>query len=85
MADAKDAPANPPSRPDFATLGGLVLAIGGIAGGLVVEGGRLQDLAQLSAAMIVLGGTIGSLLPARIKTGVLTRAACSVPRASEPC
>jgi chemotaxis protein MotA len=62
MADAKDAPANPPSRPDFATLGGLVLAIGGIAGGLVVEGGRLQDLAQLSAAMIVFGGTIGAVM-----------------------
>jgi chemotaxis protein MotA len=62
MADAKDAHSKTPSRPDFATLGGLVLAIGGIAGGLVVEGGRLQDLAQLSAAMIVLGGTIGAVM-----------------------
>lgn len=49
-------------RPDFATLGGLLLAIGGIAAGLVLEGGRLQDVAQITAAMIVLGGTCGAVM-----------------------
>jgi chemotaxis protein MotA len=54
--------AEPRSRPDFATIGGIVLAVGGIAGGLVMEGGRLRDVAQVTAAMIVLGGTIGAVM-----------------------
>ena len=49
-------------RPDFATLGGLALAFGGILGGLLLEGGKLADLAQLTAAMIVLGGTLGAVM-----------------------
>lgn len=52
----------PKSRPDFATIGGLLLAVGGIAGGLVMEGGRLRDVAQITSAMIVLGGTIGAVM-----------------------
>jgi len=51
-----------PSKPDLATLGGLLLAVGGIAGGLVMEGGRLQDVAQITSALIVLGGTIGAVM-----------------------
>lgn len=50
------------ARPDFATIGGLLLAVGGIAGGLVLEGGRLQDVAQVTAALIVLGGTLGAVM-----------------------
>jgi chemotaxis protein MotA len=50
------------TRPDFATIGGLALAIAGIAGGLVLEGGRLQDVAQVTAAVIVLGGTLGAVM-----------------------
>src|SRR5579871_4929502 len=49
-------------RPDFATLGGLVLAAGGILGGLLIEGGKLTDIAQVTALMIVLGGTIGAVM-----------------------
>src|ERR1035438_8888934 len=52
----------PKARPDFATIGGLLLAVGGIAGGLVMEGGRLRDVAQITSAMIVLGGTIGAVM-----------------------
>jgi chemotaxis protein MotA len=51
-----------PSKPDFATLGGIVLAIGGVAGGLLLEGGRLQDIAQITSALIVFGGTIGAVM-----------------------
>jgi chemotaxis protein MotA len=47
---------------DWCTLGGLMLAFGGILGGLVLEGGRVQDVAQVTAAAIVLGGTIGAVL-----------------------
>jgi len=50
------------SRPDIATLGGLLLAGGGILGGLLIEGGKLTDIAQVTALMIVLGGTIGAVM-----------------------
>jgi chemotaxis protein MotA len=49
-------------KPDFATIGGLLLAMSGILGGLLLEGGRVQDVAQVTAAMIVLGGTIGAVM-----------------------
>jgi chemotaxis protein MotA len=50
------------TRPDFATIGGLVVAIGGILFGLVKEGGKISDVAQFTAAMIVLGGTVGAVM-----------------------
>ena len=50
------------SRPDIATLGGLLLAAGGILGGLTLEGGKLTDIAQVTALMIVLGGTLGAVM-----------------------
>jgi chemotaxis protein MotA len=50
------------SRPDFATVGGLLLAFGAILGGLMLEGGKLTDVAQVTAFMIVLGGTIGAVM-----------------------
>ncbi|HZT30558.1 MAG TPA: flagellar motor protein [Bryobacteraceae bacterium] len=43
-------------------MAGLVLAVGGILGGLILEGGRIQDVQQVTAAMIVLGGTIGAVM-----------------------
>jgi chemotaxis protein MotA len=50
------------SKPDFATIGGLVVALGGILGGLVLEGGELKDVSQITAAAIVLGGTLGAVM-----------------------
>jgi chemotaxis protein MotA len=49
-------------KPDLATIGGLVLAVGGIMGGLVLEGGKVKDVAQVTAAIIVLSGTIGAVM-----------------------
>jgi len=49
-------------KPDYATFAGLGLALAGILGGLVLENGRLQDVAQLTAFLIVVGGTIGAVL-----------------------
>ena len=49
-------------KPDLATLGGLILAIGGILGGLVMEGGKVRDVAQVTAAIIVLCGTVGAVM-----------------------
>jgi chemotaxis protein MotA len=47
---------------DKATLGGLILAIGGILLGLLIEGGNLGQILQPTAAMIVFGGTLGAIL-----------------------
>jgi chemotaxis protein MotA len=56
------APKRPGSRPDFATLGGIAVALLGILGGLFLEHGSIQDVAQTTAAMIVMGGTLGAVL-----------------------
>ena len=50
------------TRPDVATLLGIALALSGIVGGLLLEKGKIQDIAQGTAAMIVLGGTFGAVL-----------------------
>ncbi len=50
------------SRPDIATAVGLAIAVGGIAGGLVLEGGKLGQIVQPTAALIVFGGTIGAVM-----------------------
>lgn len=50
------------TRPDVATFLGLILAFGGIVGGLIMEGGRLKDISQITAAIIVLGGTCGAVM-----------------------
>src|SRR4051812_2629249 len=47
---------------DRASFTGLFLALGGIVGGLLLEGGRVSDITQLTAAMIVLGGTLGAVM-----------------------
>ena len=59
---AKESPRRTGLRPDFATLAGILLALAGILGGLLLENGRIQDVAQATAAMIVLGGTFGAVL-----------------------
>jgi chemotaxis protein MotA len=47
---------------DKATVLGLLIAVGGIVGGLLLEKGSLADIAQGTAALIVLGGTVGAVL-----------------------
>jgi chemotaxis protein MotA len=49
-------------RLDYATFAGLAVAVAGIVGGLLLEKGRIYDLTQSTAALIVFGGTIGALL-----------------------
>jgi chemotaxis protein MotA len=52
----------PSSKPDIASLAGLVVAFGGILGGLIIEGGKIKDISQFTAALIVLGGTTGAVM-----------------------
>ncbi len=59
MAEAKKKTG---SKPDFATIGGLILAFGGILGGLKLEKGDISDILQFTAALIVLGGTTGAVM-----------------------
>jgi chemotaxis protein MotA len=47
---------------DKSTFGGLLLALGGILAGLLLEGGKVGQVLQPTAAMIVFGGTIGAVL-----------------------
>jgi chemotaxis protein MotA len=50
------------SGPDFATLAGIAIALTGIIGGLILEKGTIADVTQATAALIVMGGTIGAVL-----------------------
>jgi chemotaxis protein MotA len=60
-------------RLDLATVGGLILALGGILTGMMMEGGKIRDVSQVTAVFIVLGGTIGAVM-ITTPTAVLVRA-----------
>ena len=47
---------------DKSSIGGIVLALGGILAGLLLEGGNLRQVLQPTAAMIVFGGTLGAVM-----------------------
>jgi len=46
---------------DFLTIIGLAIAIGSILGGQILEGGHISSIMQLTAFIIVMGGTIGAV------------------------
>ncbi len=46
---------------DIATIIGITLALGSILGGQVLEGGHVGSIMQLTAFIIVIGGTIGAV------------------------
>jgi chemotaxis protein MotA len=47
---------------DLASVIGLVVAIGMILAGNAIEGGKIAQIAQPTAAMIVIGGTVGATM-----------------------
>lgn len=49
-------------RLDSGTIGGIVLSLCGIGIGLMLDGGKLRQILQPTAAIIVLGGTIGAVM-----------------------
>ena len=59
---AKAPPRKSGAKLDLATIGGLILAIGGIILGMTLEGGKIKEILQPTAALIVFGGTIGAVM-----------------------
>jgi chemotaxis protein MotA len=47
---------------DKASVSGMLLGLAAIIGGLLLEGGRVSQILQPTAAMIVFGGTAGAVL-----------------------
>jgi len=47
---------------DKSSFAGLLLGLGGIVTGLLLEGGKLSQVVQPTAAIIVFGGTLGAVL-----------------------
>jgi chemotaxis protein MotA len=47
---------------DFASIGGIALALIGILAGMMIEGGSIAQITQPTAAMIVIGGTAGAVM-----------------------
>ena len=63
---------------DIASVAGIVLALLGILGGMMIEGGQLAQITQPTAAMIVVGGTAGAVMlqfPLSIFLGALKKVA----------
>lgn len=50
------------SRTNLFAVVGLAIAFAGVVGGLLAEGGRIKDVAQFTAAVIVFGGTAGAVI-----------------------
>src|ERR1039458_3198121 len=61
-------------RPDLLALLGLAIGIPAILKGLLLEGGRISDVAQVTAALIVFGGPLGATMlttpPAMLRSAV---------------
>ncbi|WP_126453821.1 flagellar motor protein [Sulfuriflexus mobilis] len=58
---------------DILSLIGVIVALGAIIGGNILEGGHTRSLVQLTAFVIVMGGTLGAIL-LQIQMPVFTRA-----------
>ena len=57
---------------DIVTIGGLVVALVGISGGMLLEGGHIGSIMQFTAAVIVIGGTIGAVLVSTTREDLIT-------------
>jgi chemotaxis protein MotA len=76
MADKAEGKAKLRStRPDIASLAGVIVAIGSLLGGLILDGGKVSDVTQVTAAIIVLGGTLGAVMVTSPLSSLLAAAA----------
>ncbi len=57
---------------DMITVVGLIVGFGGIIGGMILEDGHLSALIQITAALIVGGGTIGAVMVGTTREDLLT-------------
>jgi chemotaxis protein MotA len=64
----------PNRRFDPTFLAGLLIALACILGGLVLEKGQVRDVTQVTAALIVFGGTIGAVVVATPKSALISAA-----------
>lgn len=60
--DKAAAPRKAGTKLDLATVGGLLLSVGGIITGMTLEGGSVKEILQPTAALIVFGGTLGAVM-----------------------
>ncbi|HYA17023.1 MAG TPA: flagellar motor protein [Bryobacteraceae bacterium] len=77
-AKPKKAKKQSSSGPDLATILGFIVAFGGIGAGFMMEHGNPKDIAQITAALIVLGGTLGAVM-ITTPLNVVMRAAARLP------
>ena len=67
---------------DILTFAGIAVAVGSILGGQILEGGHPSSLLQMTAFLIVFGGTMGSVIE---RASNIARNACqasgNAPRA----
>lgn len=76
MADQEQAKAKlRSSRLDIASIAGVAVAIGSLLGGLVLDGGKVSNVTQITAAIIVLGGTLGAVMITSPLSSVIAAAA----------
>jgi chemotaxis protein MotA len=47
---------------DKSSFSGVLIAVGGILAGMMIEGGKIGQILQPTAAMIVFGGTLGAVM-----------------------
>src|SRR5580693_2480074 len=47
---------------DKGTIVGVIIAVGAILAGLTLEGGKIGQILQPTAALIVFGGTLGAVM-----------------------
>jgi chemotaxis protein MotA len=62
-------------RPDIASILGLAVALGALIGGLLLDGGKVSDITQVTAAIIVLGGTLGAVMVTSPLSSLISAAA----------
>ena len=47
---------------DKSSFSGILIALSGIVAGMMLEGGKIGQILQPTAAMIVFGGTLGAVM-----------------------
>lgn len=72
---------------DIASIVGVLIGLGAILGGNILEGGHTESLMQATAALIVIGGTAGAVMVsnsmAELKIGMKFAVKCFVDKGAD--